>query len=228
MNRSRGNVRRDREVSVALEEYRQIEAEKRVVAQELLAVTGLLLAAVAAIAANVKADDLLPLVVVAPAVLVAGWVGAILKVYADEYVVYLSVVEERLRELCGSPTPVMGWNTIWSRAGTLSTIRGARRVASIVPLLSAAIVIAVAAVVAGLYAITNSAPINGWPFQARVAACVAYAFLNGGLGLMIGFAWFRGVARLKSSEATFRQHLLTGRPAPDGLGDADHPLSSRS
>jgi hypothetical protein len=68
----------ERLLTVVLEGYRQLEAEKRLVAQALLGVTGLLLAAVAAVAANLKPDNLLPLVVLAPAVLVAGWVGAVL------------------------------------------------------------------------------------------------------------------------------------------------------
>ena len=197
----------DRQIGIVLEEYRQIEGEKRMVAQALLAVTGLLLAAIAAVAANLKSDNLLPLVVLAPATLVAGWAGAVLKAYADEYVVYLSVVEERLQQLCGASSPVMGWNTIWSATSGRADQYKTKRVASIAPMLGAAMIVALAAMVAGLYAMVNSAPLKDWPTGALAAACLGYVAVTTGIGAMLALTWLQRRGRLRSSEAAFKAHL---------------------
>ncbi len=194
------------EIDIVLAEYQQVESEKRMVAQALLALTGLLLAGIAAIAASVDPKDLLPVVVLAPAGLLAAWAGAILKSYADEYVLYLAVLEEKLHSLCGSAHPPMGWNRIWAPTTGYGKAIGAQRVASIAPLMGAVIVAAGGAVLVGLYAVVASAVLA--PLGDRVVglACIAYILFNLALAGSVATTWLGRTARLRRSRDAFRKH----------------------
>ncbi len=194
------------EIEIVLAEYAQIESEKRMVAQALLALTGLLLAGIAAIAASIDPTDLLPVVVLGPAGLIAAWAGAILKAYADEYVLYLAVLEEKLHGLCGSVHPPLGWNRLWAPTTGYGASIGAQRVASIGPLMGGVFLAAAAAVLVGIYAVIRSAVLAPLGDPVVVAACLAYAIANVLLAGMVARTWFGRIPRLTKSRDAFRKH----------------------
>lgn len=197
---------RTREIDIVLAEYVQIESEKRMVAQALLALTGLLLAGIAAIAASIDPADLLPVVVLGPAGLIAAWAGAILKSYADEYVLYLAILEEKLQVLSGSVHPPMGWNRIWAPTTGYGMAIGAQRVASIGPLMGGVFIAATGAVLVGLYAVVVSGVLKPLGDQAIAVASVAYVVFNLALAGSVVATWFGRTKKLKKSRKAFRMH----------------------
>lgn len=194
-------------LNVALAEYAAIESEKRIVAQALLAVTGLVVVAAAAIAGAVSAANLLPLMLLSPATLVGAWAGAVLKAYADEYVNYLAVLEDQMGVITRAPRPVMGWNTFWSTGHKKARRLGTDRSASILPLLTAALIGAGLSIGVGVYAIHHSHVLDPLPYLAAMAIQGSYVVFNVVLAGMVLLTWKRGQHRQAASTKAFRTYF---------------------
>lgn len=204
----------DKMIDVLLSEYREVQAEKRLIAQALLATTALLAAGLVAISSAVTPDNSLPAAMFAPVLQGSIWVAVALNSLADEYVVYLSVLEERIAQIANAPVPPMWWNSAWARgligSRTPHMPSCARRITSAGPMLAVGAAAGVALLFVGLYAASTSPLIGQMSFPYMYLMYGAYVVFN--VALLAGAlrTWVIRKERLLAARLRFREvHRLS-------------------
>jgi hypothetical protein len=199
-----------------LAEYRELETEKRQMAQALLGLTGLVGAGLALAVANVTKDEPLPLAVLGPAIFSYIWVAATLRSYISEYAIHLISVEREVCALAGPRRPLT-WETEWLRRW-LPELPGSgvrrQRPRLIDWMVLVGWLIGGTATWLGFLAVQKSPAIAAISDPTTIAS--GYAVLGAAVGLLAGHAWLsygRHLRRSIKAIAKASEGLSTARIA---------------